>query len=124
VAHQVGVRKVRGASVSRIVLLLSKDVLLLVGIAFIIAAPLAYFAVTASLFDSSTRRLLDSSTRYLDDSLAGRAYVPLVHVAPHPALARFDRLHDGVLGLLKVPRGVLVLRRVAAADVAARLAHP
>ena len=53
-----------------------------------------------------------------------RAHVPLVHVAPHPALARLDRLHDGVPRLLKVPRGVLVLRRVATADVAARLAHP
>ncbi len=54
-AHQVGVRKVRGASVSRIVLLLSKDFITLVGIAFVIATPLAYFAVEAMLQDFAYR---------------------------------------------------------------------
>ena len=42
---EIGVRKVLGASVPSIVGLLSKDFLKLVGIAFIIAAPLAYVAM-------------------------------------------------------------------------------
>ena len=52
---EIGVRKVLGASVSRIVLLLSKDFLTLVGIAFVIAAPLAYLAVEAILQDFAYR---------------------------------------------------------------------
>ncbi len=48
---EIGVRKVLGATVLRIVLLLSKDFLLLVGIAFVIATPLAYFVVEAMLQD-------------------------------------------------------------------------
>ena len=42
---EIGVRKVLGASVTSIVGLLSADFLKLVGIAFIIAAPVAYFAM-------------------------------------------------------------------------------
>ncbi|MEP7142390.1 MAG: ABC transporter permease [Ferruginibacter sp.] len=41
--REIGVRKVLGASVSNIVLLLAKDFILLVIIAFIIASPLAYY---------------------------------------------------------------------------------
>ena len=40
---EIGVRKVLGASVAGIVLLLSKEFTKLVGIAFVVAAPLAYF---------------------------------------------------------------------------------
>jgi putative ABC transport system permease protein len=42
---EIGVRKVLGASVPSIVALLSKDFLILVGVAFLLAAPLAYFAM-------------------------------------------------------------------------------
>jgi len=42
---EIGVRKVLGASVSSIVTLLSKDFILLVFIAFIVAWPIAYFVM-------------------------------------------------------------------------------
>ena len=40
---EIGVRKIVGASVGNIVVLLSKDFLILVGLSFVIAAPLAWF---------------------------------------------------------------------------------
>ena len=40
-----------------------------------------------------------------------------VNVTPAPVLARFERLHDGMAGLVEVLRGVLILRRVAAANM-------
>jgi len=42
---EIGVRKVLGASVGGLVLLLSRDFLKLVGVAFVVAAPLAYLAM-------------------------------------------------------------------------------
>ena len=42
---EIGVRKVLGASVGGIVLLLSKDFVKLVGLAFVLAAPVAYFVM-------------------------------------------------------------------------------
>jgi len=50
--------------------------------------------------------------------------IDFVHVAPAPVLARLERLHDGMLGLIKVFGGMLVLGRIAAADVAARETFP
>lgn len=46
---EIGVRKTMGATISGIVLLLSKDFARLVVIAFVVAAPLAYFAFNAWL---------------------------------------------------------------------------
>jgi hypothetical protein len=43
----------------------------------------------------------------------------LIHVAPGPVFARFQRFYDRVLGCVKVFGGVLVLGRIATADVAA-----
>ncbi|MEI9957066.1 MAG: FtsX-like permease family protein [Ferruginibacter sp.] len=42
---EVGVRKVLGANVSQVVLLLSKDFLYMVLIAFVVAVPLTWFAM-------------------------------------------------------------------------------
>jgi putative ABC transport system permease protein len=46
---EVGVRKVLGATVPQIVLMLSKDVTVLVAVAFVAAAPLAYYFMDAWL---------------------------------------------------------------------------
>jgi putative ABC transport system permease protein len=43
--REIGIRKVLGASVSGIVGLLSREFLLLVGVAFVFAAPLAWFVM-------------------------------------------------------------------------------
>jgi len=52
---EIGVRKVLGASVASIVTLLSKDFIKLVSIAFLIAAPLAWFVMTKWLQGYSYR---------------------------------------------------------------------
>ena len=52
---EIGVRKVLGASVPGIWLLLSKDFLKLVAVAFVVAAPLAYFAMSRWLEDFAYR---------------------------------------------------------------------
>jgi putative ABC transport system permease protein len=52
---EIGVRKVLGASVARITALLSKEFLALVIISFIIATPLAYWAISKWLMDYSYR---------------------------------------------------------------------
>jgi ABC-type antimicrobial peptide transport system permease subunit len=43
--REIGVRKVLGASVTSITTLLAKDFVALVGISFVIAAPVAWFAM-------------------------------------------------------------------------------
>ncbi|MEM6841933.1 MAG: FtsX-like permease family protein [Bacteroidota bacterium] len=40
---EMGIRKVMGATVSHVVCLFTKDSVLLVGIAFVVAAPLGYY---------------------------------------------------------------------------------
>ena len=52
---EIGVRKVLGASVSSIVVLLSKEFTWLVGMAFVVAAPVAYFAMDRWLNDFAYR---------------------------------------------------------------------
>jgi putative ABC transport system permease protein len=52
---EIGVRKVLGASVAGIVNLLSREFLLLVGIAFLIATPLSWFFMSQWLKDFNTR---------------------------------------------------------------------
>jgi putative ABC transport system permease protein len=52
---EIGVRKVLGASVGSIVSLLSKDFLKLVGIAILIASPVAWFAMNKWLQDFAYR---------------------------------------------------------------------
>src|SRR5438477_205400 len=47
-----------------------------------------------------------------------------VHVAPAPVLAGLERLHHRMLGLMKMPGRVLVLGRIAAADMAALETKP
>src|SRR5881628_227915 len=42
-----------------------------------------------------------------------------IDIAPQPPFPPLERAHDGVFRAVEVFRGVLVLRRVAAADVAA-----
>lgn len=49
--NEIGVRKVMGATVPSIIALLSRDFIALVGVAFVIAAPLAYLAMTRWLQD-------------------------------------------------------------------------
>ncbi|MEI9908192.1 MAG: FtsX-like permease family protein [Bacteroidota bacterium] len=58
-AKEIGVRKVLGASVSQIVSLLSKDFLQLVILAFIIAAPLAWWVMNKWLADFAYRTQLN-----------------------------------------------------------------
>jgi len=43
----------------------------------------------------------------------------LIDITPTPILTRLKRLYDGVLAVVKVLGGVFILRRVAAANVAA-----
>lgn len=56
---EIGIRKVMGASVRHIMLLLSKDFLILVALAFIIALPFAWYAVQQWLQDFAYRIDLD-----------------------------------------------------------------
>jgi ABC-type antimicrobial peptide transport system permease subunit len=48
---EIGVRKVLGASVAHIILLFSKDFLKLVALSFVIASPLAWYAMNIWLQD-------------------------------------------------------------------------
>jgi len=49
---EIGIRKVLGATVSSIVGIFSKEVLVLLGIAFLIAAPLGYYAMNTAFLDN------------------------------------------------------------------------
>ena len=56
---EIGIRKVLGAKVSDIVIMLSKDFLILVGIAMLIAFPLAYYWLDKMLQDYAYRISID-----------------------------------------------------------------
>jgi putative ABC transport system permease protein len=58
---EIGIRKVMGASVTRMVLLLSQDFAKLVGIAFLIAVPLSYFLMQQWLSDFAYRITIGAS---------------------------------------------------------------
>jgi putative ABC transport system permease protein len=52
---EIGIRKVLGAAVSRIVLLISKEFVILITIAFVLAVPLGYYAINKWLQDFAYR---------------------------------------------------------------------
>ena len=52
---EIGIRKVLGAAVSGIIILISKEFILLISIAFVIAAPLSYYAINKWLQDFAYR---------------------------------------------------------------------
>jgi hypothetical protein len=53
-----------------------------------------------------------------------RSNVSVVNIAPAPVFAPFSRLNQRVLRFMKVATRMAILRRIAAADVAALEAHP
>jgi hypothetical protein len=59
-----------------------------------------------------------------DRRLATALQKHFIYVAPAPIFPGFERLHHRMLGLMKMFRGVLVLRRVAAAYVPALETQP
>lgn len=67
---EIGVRKVLGASVGQIVFLLSKEFTKLVGVAFVVAAPAAYFAMDWWLQDFAYHTPLGVGTFILAGVLA------------------------------------------------------
>ena len=85
---EIGIRKVMGASVSSLVVLLSKDFVRLVGLAYVVAAPLAYLAVHRWL-DSFAYRIEISWTIFLMAGLAalGVALLAVSYQSVRAALA-------------------------------------
>jgi putative ABC transport system permease protein len=82
---EVGVRKVLGATVPQIVLLLSKDLAALVAVAFVVAAPLAYLLVRQWLDDFAYRVGLGPGTFLLAGGLT--LVVALATVSVHAVRA-------------------------------------
>ncbi|MGD1893642.1 MAG: ABC transporter permease [Cyclobacteriaceae bacterium] len=67
---EIGIRKVLGASVKNIVILLSKDFTRLILIAFVVATPLAYWAIQQWLNDFAYRTNIGLSTFVLSGTMA------------------------------------------------------
>ena len=53
-----------------------------------------------------------------------KVYLDFVYVAPAPIFPGLERFHDRVLGVVKMLSGVLVLGRIAAANVTTFHAKP
>jgi putative ABC transport system permease protein len=86
---EIGIRKVMGASVSNLVLLLSKDFTKLVAVATLVSWPLAYFAMTSWLQDFAYRININSQllTFFMAAGLAlGIALVTVSYQAIKAAL--------------------------------------
>jgi ABC-type antimicrobial peptide transport system permease subunit len=58
-AKEVGIRKVLGATVSNVALLLSRDFLLLVLLAFVVASPVAWYFADAWLSDFADHTMMN-----------------------------------------------------------------
>lgn len=67
---EIGIRKVMGASVINVMVLLSKDFTKLIGIAFVIAAPVAYWVMDSWLESFAFRIPIDIITFILSGALA------------------------------------------------------
>ena len=52
---EIGIRKVLGAAVTKIIFLISKEFIILISIAFVVAAPLGYYAVNKWLQEFAYR---------------------------------------------------------------------
>ncbi|MFK7845012.1 MAG: ABC transporter permease [Rhodothermales bacterium] len=62
---EIGVRKVMGASAKNIVVLLTKDIVVLVGLAFLIAAPAAYYIMSVWLQDFAYATAMSALTFFV-----------------------------------------------------------
>ncbi len=91
---EVGIRKVFGASVGSIVALLSKEFLGLVLVAFVVAAPVAYFAMRGWLEDFAYRVDLGVGTFLLAGALA--LLVALLTISYQAVRAAFSNPVDSL----------------------------
>ena len=82
---EIGIRKVHGATVKNIVVLLSKEFAKLVGVAFIIAAPVAYYLMSNWLDNYAYKTSLDAWTFILAGALA--MIIALITVGYHAVKA-------------------------------------
>ena len=85
---EIGVRKVLGASVGSVVLLLSKDFVKLVAVAFVVAVPVAYFGAAWWLNDFAYRIDLSWAIFFIAGLAAlGIAMITVSYQAIRAALA-------------------------------------
>lgn len=93
---EIGIRKVLGASVSNIVLLMGKEFLILVGIAFLFAVPAAYFAMSRWLevfayrIDIGLGAFLVSGVLAMVIAFATVGYQAFIAASNNPSLALRD----------------------------------
>ncbi|MGD1893636.1 MAG: ABC transporter permease [Cyclobacteriaceae bacterium] len=76
---EVGIRKVLGASVRSILILFSKEFMVLVGIAFLLAAPLAYYVMQQWLMNFTYQIDIGANTFFI--AIAFSALVALLTVS-------------------------------------------